>query len=176
MNEWLWNIDNNLINGVIFLDFKKAFDTMNHVMEKLWLYGASSHSLNWFGSYLTERKQQTFIGGTFCDFCDVTCGIAQESILGPPLLTVYIDDLPACNLFSKPRMYADDTTLTLSAEDPLVLDQRKNHGRNQFQWLCAKKLTLNVKKTKFMVFGSHYKLSYIDNNFSVKVENTPIDG
>ena len=76
-------------------------------------------------------------------------------------------------LFSKPRMYADDTTLTLSAEDPLVLDQRKNY-RNQFQWLCVKKLTLNVKKTKFMVFGSHYKLSYIDNNFSVKARENEL--
>ena len=72
-------------------------------------------------------------------------------------------------------MYADDTTLTLSAEDPLVLDQRKNHGRNQFQWLCAKKLTLNVKKIKLSL-EAIIKLSYIHNNFSVKVENTPIDG
>ena len=73
-------------------------------------------------------------------------------------------------------MYADDTTLTLSAENPLVFEQRKNYDMNQFQWLSANKLTLNVKKTKFMVFGSHYELSYIDNNFSVKVNNTPIDG
>lgn len=58
MNEWLWNIDNSLLNGVIFQDLKKAFDTMDHaiLLEKLKLYGLSSQSLNWFQSYLSDRK------------------------------------------------------------------------------------------------------------------------
>ena len=73
-------------------------------------------------------------------------------------------------------MYADDTTLTLSAEDPLVLEQRMNYDMNHIQsWLSANKITLNVKKTKFMLIRSHYKLSHINNNFSVNVNNTPID-
>ena len=56
MNEWLWNIDNNLLNGVIFLDLKKAFDTMDHaiLLGKLNLYGASYQSLNRFLSYLSD--------------------------------------------------------------------------------------------------------------------------
>ena len=148
-DEWLWNIVYNHINGVIFLVVKKAFDTMDHVvlLEKLSLYGVSSHSLNWFWSYLTERKQQTFIDGAFSDFCDDTRGIPQRSILGPLLGTVYINDLPAYNLFSKPRMYADDTTLTLSAERPLGLEQRMNYDMNQLQsWLSANKLTLKCQK------------------------------
>ena len=61
-----------------------------------------------------------FIDGVRPDFCNITCGIPQGSILGPLLFTIYINDLPSCNLFSKPRMYADDTTLTTSAEDRLV--------------------------------------------------------
>ena len=118
MNEWLWNIDNNLLNGVTFLELKKAFDTMDHaiLLGKLKLYGVSSQSLSWLRSYLSDRKQQTFIDGVQSDFCNITCGIPQGSILGPLLFTNYIKDLPSCNLFSKPRMYADDTTLISSAE------------------------------------------------------------
>ena len=64
VNEWLWNIDNNLLNGVIFLDLKKAFDTMDHAIPlgKLKLCGVSSQSLNWFRSYLsTESNKRLFM-------------------------------------------------------------------------------------------------------------------
>ena len=59
MNEWLLSIDNNLLNGVIFLDLKKAFDTMHHaiLLGKHKFYGVSSQSLNWFRSYISDRKQ-----------------------------------------------------------------------------------------------------------------------
>ena len=174
-NEWLWNIDNNLLNGVIFLDLKKAFDIMDHaiLLGKLKLCWVSS--LNWFRSYLSDRKQQTFIDGIQSDFCNITCGISQGSILGSLLFTIYINDLPSCNLFSKPRMYADDTTLTSSAEDPCVLEHKMNYDMNLIQsWLSAHKLVLNVKKTKYVLIGSQFKLFQINSDFTVKVNNTPL--
>ena len=108
-------------------------------------------------SYLSDRKRQVFIDGVQSDFCNVTCGIPQGSILGPFLFTIYIIDLPSCNLFSTPRMYADDTTLTTSAEDPCVLEHKMNYDMNLIQsWLSANKLTLNVKKTKYMLIESQF--------------------
>ena len=82
-NQWLWNVDNNLLNGVIFLDLKKAFDTMDHaiLLVKLKLCGLSSQSLNWSRSCLSDRKQYTFIDGVQSDFCNITCGIPQGCIL-----------------------------------------------------------------------------------------------
>ena len=177
-NEWLWNIDNSLLNGVIFLDLKKAFNTMDHaiLLGKLKLYGVSSQSLNWFQSYLSDQKQQTFIDGAQSDFCNITCGIPQGSILGPLLFTIYINDLPSCDLFSKPRLYADDTTLTTSAEDPWVLEYKMNYDMNLIQsWLSTNKLTLNVKKTRYMLIGSQFKLSQINSDFIIKVNNTPLE-
>ena len=147
------NIDNSLLNGVIFLDLKKAFDTMDHAILKL--YGISSQSLNWFQSYLSDQKQQTFIDGVQSDFCNITWYFPGV------LFTIYINDLPSCYLFSRPRMYADDTTPTTSAEDPCVLEHKMNYDMNLVQsWLSSNKLTLHVKKTKYMLIGSQFKLSH----------------
>ena len=104
------------------------------------------------------------------------CGIPQGSILGPLLFTIYINDLPSCNLFSKPRMYADDTTLTSSVEDPYVLEHKMNCDMNLIQsWRTANKLTLNVKKTNYMLIGNNFMFSQIHDDSTFKVHNTPLD-
>ena len=146
-------MDKGLLNGVIFLDLKNAFDTMNHkiLLDKLNLYGVCQASLNWFASDLTNRTQKTFIDGVLSDNCTIKCGILQGSILGPLLFIVCINDLPSCNLYSKVRMYADDTSLTVAHSDEYILEQQMNHDLHEMHtWLIVNKLSLNVIKTKYM--------------------------
>ena len=73
-------------------------------------------------------------------------------------------------------MYADDTTLTSSAEDSHVLDYKMNHDMKLIQsLLTANKSTLNIKKTKFMLIGSLYRLSQVHNDFTVPVNNKSLE-
>ena len=167
-------MDNSLVNGVLFLDLKKAFDTVDHqiLLLKLQLYGIDFVALKWFGSYLTDRKQRTFVNGAMSDFHPIVWG----SILGPLLFLVYINDLPAWSLSSTLRMYADDTCLTLSGSEPVDLQSQLNGDLVEIQtWLHANKLSLNVKKTKYMIMGSHYRLSHLEHDFDIKVNDRSLE-
>ena len=62
-NDWCVNIDNGLVNGVIFIDLKKAFDTVETLLKKLECYGVDSSALDWFSSYLSDRTQKCFVNG-----------------------------------------------------------------------------------------------------------------
>ena len=125
---------------------------MDHriLLQKLQLYGVNSPTLKWFKSFLTNRKQKTFVNGHMSDYSLIICGVPQGSILGPLLFLVYINDLPMCPLYSVPRMYADDTSLTLSSTDPIDLQSKLNSDLAEIQiWLQANKLSLSVKKPTY---------------------------
>ena len=89
-NSWLLNIDSGMINGVLFLDLKKAFDTVDHniILRKLYLYGVKGIALDWFNSYLTNRKQVCKTNNTISSVKHNMCGVPQGSNLGPLLFLV----------------------------------------------------------------------------------------
>ena len=98
-DEWLENMDNGKLNGVVFLDIKKAFDSINnHILlnrmtELLRIFGME---LKWFESYLMSREQQCSVNGESSSNKVMSCGVPQGSILGPLIFLLYINDLPDC--------------------------------------------------------------------------------
>ena len=98
----------------IFLDLKKAFDTVDHeiLIEKLKYYGCDSSVIMWFTSYLSNRCQFTQIDGINSENGIINCGVPQGSILGPLLFLIYINDLPDIIKFMT-LLYADDTTFQI---------------------------------------------------------------
>ena len=80
-DSWAYNIDIGNVNAVVFLDLKKAFDTVHHhiLLSELHLYGITGVSHKWFSSYLDNRSQKCVVNGSEC--CTLKCGIPQRTTL-----------------------------------------------------------------------------------------------
>ena len=117
------SIDNRKYGCGLFIDLRKAFDTVNHA---LWLtkmeHEIRGTALEWFKSYLNNRKQYVYINGETSQLKDITCGVPQGSVLGPLLFLIYINDLPNISEVLQFFLFADDTNIYYEAESPEKLE------------------------------------------------------
>ena len=176
-NSWSVNIDNGFLNGVVFIDLKKAFDTIDHeiILRKLSYFGADQATAKWFQSYLSNRTQRCNVNSNLSTASTVTCGVPQGSILGPLLFLMYINDLPNCLRVAAPRMFADDTSITLSAKTVADLKLAVTSELNNLTcWLRANKLSLNVAKTELMIIGSRQRLNTQCEEINISIDDRTI--
>ena len=139
----------------IFIDLKKAFDTVDHsiLLKKMEHYGIKNSSNLWFKSYLSDREQFVTINGIESERTKMVCGVPQGSVLGPLLFLLFINDLPNSNNFLT-LLFADDTTFQVSGTNLEQLFELANAELEKSSvWFQANKSTLNVKKTKYIIFA-----------------------
>ena len=176
-DAWFSNINKRKINISVFLDLRKAFDTVDHgiLLSKLTKYGVVGTPLRWFTSYLTNRRQYCQVNGHKSSLKSVHCGIPQGSCFGPLLFILYVNDFEQCLNKCTSNMYADDTSVTCSAED---IDELCNDLRTEVdniaEWLRQNKLSLNTDKTEFMVVGHKRQTKRIHGPLEVNINGGPI--
>ena len=149
--------DNKEATLGVFIDLSKAFDTVDHgiLLDKLRYCGVRGIAHKWFESYLTNRKQLVNVNHSSSTFNDITCGVPQGSILGPLLFLLFINDLPNCSNVLKFVLFADDTSILFKNSDPRsCIPLLNDELQNVSIWFKANKLSLNIKKTNFMIFQS----------------------
>lgn len=139
----------------LFLDFSKAFDTVDHaiLIDKLQHYGIRGIALKWIKSYINNRTQFVSYNGHYSSHGNITCGVPQGSILGPLLFLLYINDLAHVSKKLFILLFADDTNAFLSDTDISSLESTINIELHKLSiWLNCNKLSLNIDKTHFMLF------------------------
>ena len=168
--------DKKLTTIGVFIDLKKAFDTIDHsiLIRKLQNCGIRGLVLNWISSYLENRMQFVQFAGHSSGKLNVKCGIPQGSIVGPKLFILYINEL--CEVSDKLEfvLFADDTNFLLSGNNiKHLIKTIKTEMVKIKTWFEAHKLSLNLSKTKFMVFSNMHNIK--NSNIQVSLQGANIE-
>ena len=154
--DWLYSLDNRVPVDCIYMDFKKAFDSVPHqrLLVKLKGYGIEGNVLDWISDFLKDRSQYVSIDGHKSSTKPVISGVPQGSVLGPTLFIYFINDLPEV-VKSIAKMFADDTKSYSSLntyEDHCTLQSDINSMDSwTYEWL----LFFNNEKCKCMHLGKN---------------------
>ena len=167
--RWLKALDEGKVVGSVMVDFRKAFDLVDHalLLEKLSCYRVSDNFFQLMKSYLNNRTQVVSVNNEISNEDSVKCGVPQGSNLGPMLFLIFINDLPLflSDNVSSTDLYADDTTIYDAQYD---LDELKKNLQKSLIalhiWCKKNEMLLNTDKTKVMIITTRQKRLHINEN------------
>ena len=145
MDYWTSSLDNNIPVDILYLDFRKAFDTVPHcrLFIKLAAYGIRGKLLDWIKSFLTNRHQKVVLNGASSEWSRVYSGVPQGSVLGPLLFNIYVNDIPSV-VNSETLMFADDTKIFRKIQSQSDFLQFQQDISNLLAWSVKWQLKFNV--------------------------------
>ncbi len=115
------------------------------------MYGVQDSELNWFRSYLTNRRQRVTVGSATSSWHAVGRGVPQGSVLGPLLFCIFVNDIPNVVGSSEVNLYADDTTLYHSSKCLTDLKRSvETDVESVSKWIDENGLLMNSSKTQSM--------------------------
>lgn len=176
-DKWLGSMDNGNLTGLLLIDFRKAFDIINHkiLIDKLTLYGIHGTVLQWFTSYLSDRKQRVSIGAVSSDFLPVVSGVPQGSCLGPLLFLIYVNEIPSINPSCSTHLYVDDTTLHHSSSSLYELNTTLQQNADALtSWAKSNQMVIHPKKSKALIVGSSKKWIGTEKSLNIYIDGVKV--
>ena len=172
LQDWNYNSDSGTATDVIYIDFRKAFDSVSHskLIQKLYTFSFCNNTINWIKCFLSDRTQAVRCCNSVSSSISVSSGVPEGSVLGPLLFVLFVNDLPALCKPCQIKLYADDVKIFYKISNPADRTTLQNCLDRVLTWSQSNKLIISIDKCSFLQIG--YTDPTISYNIGVNIIRT----